>query len=90
MAIIFADDDEFIRDIAEAMLSNLSDDVFIAEDGKEAINLLNSNGGSVKLVIMDLNMPNMDGYQAVAHIRSKGNNVKCLGFSAGNLRLNRR
>jgi CheY-like chemotaxis protein len=90
MAIIFADDDEFIRDIAEAMLSNLSDDVFIAEDGKEAINLLNSNGGSVKLVIMDLNMPNMDGFQAVAHIRSKGNKVKCLGFSAGNLRLNRR
>lgn len=83
MAIIFADDDEFIRDVAETMLSNLSDDVFVAEDGQEAVGLMDSKGSSVKLVILDLNMPKMDGFQAVSKIRSKGHKVKCLAFSAG-------
>lgn len=83
MAIIFADDDEFIRDIAESVLSSLTEDLLIAEDGAEAISHLNSRGGNVKLVILDLNMPNLDGFQAVRSIRAKGNKVTCVGFSAG-------
>ena len=85
MAIIFADDDEMIRDIAEAVLSNITEDLLFAEDGKQAIDHLTSNGGQVKLVILDLNMPGMDGYQAVTKIRSTGNKVPCVGFSAGKL-----
>ena len=83
MAIIFADDDEFIRDIAESVLGNLTEDILLAEDGVEAISHLDSRGGKVKLIILDLNMPKMDGLQTVKNIRAKGNKVTCVGFSAG-------
>lgn len=84
MAIIFADDDEFIRDIAESVLSSLTGDILLAEDGEEALKHLDSEGGNVKLIILDLNMPNKDGFQTVREIRKRGNKVTCVGFSAGN------
>jgi len=85
MAIIFADDDDFVRDVAENLLSSLSGDVEVAEDGAQAVGLVQSKGGKVKLVILDLNMPKMDGYAAVSKIRAAGNKVTCIGFSAGKL-----
>ena len=86
MSIIFADDDDFVRDVAESMLSCISDDVIIASDGAQALTKLQGNK-SVKLVILDLNMPGMDGYTAVQKIRASGNNVTCVGFSAGTFGL---
>lgn len=85
MAIIFADDDEFIRDIAESILGSLTEDILLAEDGVEAVSHLDSRGGNVKLIILDLKMPNMDGFQTVKSIRAKGNKVTCIAFSAGTL-----
>ena len=40
MSIIFADDDDFVRDVAESMLSCISDDVIIASDGAQALTKL--------------------------------------------------
>jgi len=83
MAIIFADDDDFVRDVAQDMLSCVADDVFVCENGAEAVAKFEQTASKVKLVILDLNMPVKDGYSSVMELRKKGYKVTCVGFSAG-------
>lgn len=83
MSIIFADDDEFVRDVAQDMLSCVADDVIICENGAEAVKKFEQVANKVKLVILDLNMPVKDGYSAIMELRKKGYKVTCVGFSAG-------
>lgn len=83
MAIIFADDDDFVREIAGDMLSSITEDIILCENGKEVLAQYESNKSKVKLIIMDLNMPVMDGFTAMEQLRSKGYKIPCVGFSAG-------
>ena len=85
MAILFADDDEFVRDVAQDMLTCVADDVIICENGADALKKFEQAASKVKLVILDLNMPVKDGYSAVTELRKKGYKVTCVGFSAGSL-----
>lgn len=66
--ILLADDD--MRNVFSltALLSEQGMEVISAGDGKEALDLLNMNP-DVNLVLMDIMMPGMDGYEAMKHIR---------------------
>lgn len=83
MAIIFADDDDFVRDFAESMLESITSDIIVCEDGQQAIQHLQSKGSAVKLVILDLNMPGLDGFSACKKMRAAGYKIPIIGFSAG-------
>ena len=67
--ILAADDDRIVRRIVVAKLSGLGYDVTQAEDGQEALRLL--EGGYVPdLLITDSLMPRMTGLELVRSIRS--------------------
>ena len=67
--ILAADDDRIVRRIVAAKLSGLGYDVTQAEDGQEALRLL--EGGYVPdLLITDSLMPRMTGLELVRSIRS--------------------
>lgn len=54
----------------------------MAKNGKEAIALLNDN--TFDIVLMDLQMPEMDGYAAIKYIRNNmKNNVPVIALTAG-------
>jgi CheY-like chemotaxis protein len=65
--VLLVDDNEVNRFIATTFLKRLEADVHTAENGQEAINLITRNFYDV--VLMDLHMPVMDGYEATAAIR---------------------
>lgn len=66
--ILLADDDPIMRELAHARLIDAGYEVLIAENGAEAFGLLKQKGAD--LVISDLDMPVMDGYQLTSEIRS--------------------
>jgi signal transduction histidine kinase/CheY-like chemotaxis protein len=68
--ILLVEDNAVNQLVAKAMLTRLGYQVALAGNGKEAIAYLNSH--NVDLVLMDCNMPVLDGYEATAHIREQG------------------
>ena len=70
--ILAADDDRIVRRIVAAKLSGLGYDVTQAEDGQEALRLL-EDGFVPDLLITDSLMPRMNGLELVRSIRSSPN-----------------
>jgi two-component system, chemotaxis family, chemotaxis protein CheY len=80
-SVLIADDAEFIRDVLKDILSKhtLATEIFEAENGAEAI-------GAYKkfkpdLVFLDVNMPKVDGMEALHSILRFDRNAKILMIS---------
>lgn len=66
--ILVVDDDETVRLATQAILRNLNVEVDLAENGQQALDLLTQS--SYDVLILDLNMPVLDGYATAEQIRS--------------------
>jgi two-component system chemotaxis response regulator CheY len=66
--ILTIDDSKTIRDMLLLTLTDAGFDVIQAVDGKDGVEVLGRE--RVDVVITDINMPNMDGYQVIRHLRS--------------------
>ncbi|MEH7087363.1 response regulator transcription factor [Neobacillus drentensis] len=69
--ILVIEDDRDIQEVIQEFLRAQNYNVHVASDGIEGIQLFNQL--DVDLVILDVMMPNMDGYQVSQIIRSKSN-----------------
>ncbi|NMM64316.1 response regulator transcription factor [Clostridium sp. P21] len=69
--ILIADDDKNINMLIQSLLKNENYEVVTAFDGEEALNKLNSE--KVDMVITDVMMPNIDGWELCREIRSFSN-----------------
>ena len=68
--ILLAEDNELNMEIAEFVLQNEGADVTKAWDGQEAVELFrNSEPGEFDVILMDIMMPVMNGYEAAKMIR---------------------
>src|SRR5436853_574708 len=75
MKILLVDDSKSMRNIQKKALEKLGAVEFLeAGDGVEALAALASAVGNVDLMIVDWNMPNMDGHTLVTKVRA-GNNT---------------
>ena len=68
--ILIVDDSELNREILAAMLEE-SYEIYEAEDGMQALEILEKDRNLFKLMLLDLRMPVMDGYQILAVMKEK-------------------
>lgn len=59
--ILLVDDEELVLDVGTKMLQHLGYSVLEAGDGREAVDIFKKNKNGLDLVILDMNMPGMDG-----------------------------
>lgn len=66
--VLLAEDNPVNQKVTTQLLSKRGVSVVVAENGKEAIQLLH-NDGPFDLILMDCQMPEMDGFEATSAIR---------------------
>ena len=59
--ILLVDDEELILEVGTKMLQYLGYNVLGAGDGQQALDIFKKNKNNLDLVILDMNMPGMDG-----------------------------
>ena len=79
------DDEQNARDIAQKSLQAIGWEVVTAENGKEGLDKFNDN--NVDLILLDIMMPVMDGFEFLNNLRSSANgrNVPVIVLTAKDL-----
>lgn len=84
--LLLAEDNELNREIAVELLKIAGMEIDCAVDGQEALDRFLQNGNDYDLILMDVQMPVMDGYQATRAIRQsnhpKAKTIPILAMTA--------
>jgi len=70
MRILAVEDDADIRDFYRSFLREEGHEALLAADGREALELARQHPDAI---VLDLGLPEMDGYQVLEHLRSDPN-----------------
>ena len=81
--ILVVDDDKNTRKLIEAVLRRENFTVSTSENGKDALEKL--DGEHIDLVVLDVMMPEMDGYEFTKTLRESENDIPILMVSAKQL-----
>lgn len=91
LRILLAEDQKHNQTLATILLETRGHTVEVANNGKEAVNM--SAGGNFDVLLMDIQMPEMDGFEATKAIRQReklsGNHQQIVAMTAHALKEDR-
>jgi two-component system, cell cycle sensor histidine kinase and response regulator CckA len=79
--ILVADDEEGIRALVSNVLGEAGYTVELAEDGQQAVERLRDLGDDVRLILLDLTMPELGGAEAATELRRMHPNTPIVAMS---------
>ncbi|MCB1191632.1 MAG: response regulator [Leptospiraceae bacterium] len=83
-SILIVDDEKPIRDLIINLLQPTGIIVKVAENGKEAVLICETE--KPDLVLMDIHMPVMNGFESTIKIKDKWNNIPVIGFTSSTVK----
>ena len=79
---LLAEDNQTNQLIAKSLLEQIGIEAIIANDGEEAVELYKAHRDRIHLILMDLHMPIMNGYEAAERIRESSGRVPIVALTA--------
>ncbi|HEY8504799.1 MAG TPA: response regulator, partial [Gemmataceae bacterium] len=79
--ILVVDDEPFVLDVIEHLLRHHGFEVWPAGGGAEALALYQRHRDAVALVLLDVQMPGLDGPQTLRALRALNPDVRCCFMS---------
>ena len=80
--MLVVDDAEDIRVILSKLLQSRGHEVLTGVTGKDAVKILVEDRIVVDLILLDVMMPEMDGFEALSRVRERGINVPVIMLTA--------
>lgn len=80
--VLVVEDNKTNQLIAKSLLKQVGLQVLIASDGKEGSEIFYQHRSEINLILMDLHMPVMNGYEAAIEIRKISDNVPIVAMTA--------
>ncbi|XP_061352270.1 protein EIN4-like [Gastrolobium bilobum] len=69
LKVVLADDDGVNRTVTKKLLEKLGCEVTAVSSGFECLGAVSGSGNSFKIILLDLDMPEMDGFEVAMRIR---------------------
>src|SRR6185369_10444 len=79
--ILIAEDDDLVREMLRESLTHLGYNILEATDGNTALRICNSHKNSIRVVITDVTMPNMDGFHLAEKLLNQFPEIRLLFMS---------
>ena len=79
--ILIVDDESLVQIYLQEILFKKANQLYVASDGSEALNLLKSNP-AINLILLDIQMPIMNGYEVARQIRSFNKDIIIIAQTA--------
>jgi CheY-like chemotaxis protein len=80
--VLITEDEEVNFYYLKTLLQRADATVIRAKNGKEAVDIISEYNGGIDLILMDLNMPVMDGYEAMRIIKSRHPSIPIIAQTA--------
>ncbi len=80
--VLLVEDNKTNQIIASSLLKQVEIDCIIADDGAAAVKMFEEHQGEIDLILMDLHMPIMNGYEASTAIRQQSKTVPIVAMTA--------
>jgi len=88
--VLITEDEEVNFFYLKTLLKKTEARVLRAKNGKEAVDIIAEYKGEIDLVLMDINMPVMDGYEAMRIIKARHPDLPIIAQTAYTLNNDRR
>ena len=87
--VLITEDEEVNFFYLKTLLKKTEARILRAKNGKEAVDIIAEYDGGIDLILMDINMPVMDGYEAMRIIKSKHPDLPIIAQTAYTLNNDR-
>ncbi|MEA3290593.1 MAG: ATP-binding protein, partial [Campylobacterota bacterium] len=81
-SILIVEDNKINQEIIIGLLENSGIDIDIAYNGQEAVDMFMANKTKYELILMDIQMPVMNGYESSKHIRKYNSEIPIIALTA--------